>query len=312
MEEIGAFEIAAYRTRKGKKELPENLLRELRLFYDEQEAFAWKPDFMIVSNPTSLHLEFLLKAIDHNIDALIEKPVAGSYKQIRKVEDKILRRKNMVCAGFNLRFHPIIRQVKQILSDGRYGKPLKADLFVGDYLPNWHPYEDYRQSYASRKEMGGGALRTLCHEIDLGQYWLGDYDELFSRVSKISDLDIDVDDNADINAVMRNGTLVNITMDYLNPVLERRGKILFEKGSLEYSFSKMNVTFTDYATRENELLLKVDNYDYNVQYICQMEQFIAKTGGQICTLEEGINVTRIIDKCEESSRMGRVLHVQAG
>lgn len=309
LEEINDFEIAAYRTQKGKKEVPENLLRKLRFFFDEKEAFAWEPDFMIVSNPTSLHLEYLLKAIDHNIDALIEKPVASSYKQIKQVENKIRRRKNMVCVGFNLRFHPIIRQIRQILTDGRYGKPLKADLFVGEYLPNWHPYEDYRESYVSKKEMGGGVLRTLCHEIDLCQYWFGDYDEVFSRVSKISDLDIDVDDNADILAKMKNGTLVKITMDYLNPVLERSGKILFEKGLLEYSFSKMDVIFMNYVQKERMLLFNIANYDYNTQYVCQMEQFLKKSSGEICTMEEGINVTRIIDICEESSRTGRLLRV---
>ena len=310
LEEINDFEIAAYRTQKGEKEIPENLLKELKVFFDEEEALAWEPDFMIISNPTSLHLEYLLKAIDHNVDALIEKPVASSYKQIKQVEDKIRRRKNMVCVGFNLRFHPIIREIKQTLADGRYGKPLKADLFVGEYLPNWHPYEDYRASYASKKEMGGGALRTLCHEIDLGQYWFGDYDEVFSRVSKISGLDIGTDDNTDILAEMQNGILLKITMDYLNPVLERRGRILFERGLLEYNFTNMDITFTDYATKKCKLLFKIENYDYNAQYKCQMEQFITKSGGEICTLEEGINVTRIIDECEESSRTGRVLHVQ--
>jgi predicted dehydrogenase len=71
----------------------------------------------------------------------------------------------------------------------------------------------------------------------------------------------------------------------------------------------MDVTFTDYASKERELLLKVDNYDYDAQYANQMKQFIAKSGGEICTLEEGINVTRIIDECEESNRTRRVLHV---
>lgn len=283
----------------------------MKVFSDEEEAFAWKPDFMIVSNPTSLHLRYLLKAIDHNIDALIEKPVASSYREIKEVEDKIKGRKNEIYVGFNLRFHPIIREVRNVISTNRYGKVLKADLYIGEYLPLWHPYEDYRASYAAKKELGGGVLRTLCHEIDLGQYWFGDYNKIFSRVSKISGLDIDVDDNTDIFAEMKSGILLKITVDYLNPVLERRGRILFEKGLLEYNFSSMAITFTDYATRECQLLLKIENYDYNVQYKCQMETFINRSDEEICTLEEGINVTRIIDKCEESSQTGRMLHVQA-
>ena len=264
---------------------------------------------MIVSNPTSLHLRYLLKAIDHNINALIEKPVASSYREIKPVENKIKDRKNKVYVGFNLRFHPIVREVSKIITTNRYGKVLKADLFVGEYLPYWHPYEDYRASYAAKKELGGGALRALCHEIDLGQYWFGDYNKVFSKVSKISGLDINVDDNTDIFAEMKNGILLKITMDYLNPVVERRGRILFEKGLLKYNFSNMDITFTDYATKEGKLLLKIENYDYNAQYKCQMEKFINKSNEEICSLEEGISVTRIIDKCEESSQTGRMLRV---
>ena len=310
LEEINDFEIAAYRTRRGNKEIPQKLLKKLKVFGDEEEAFAWEPDFLIVSNPTSLHLPYLLKAIDHNVDVLIEKPVASSYKEIEMVEDKIRGRKNKAYVGFNLRFHPIVREVSKIISANKYGRVLKADLYAGEYLPLWHPYEDYRVSYAARKELGGGALRTLCHEIDLGQYWFGDYNKVFSKVSKISGLDIDVDDNTDIFAEMKNGIQLKITMDYLNPVLERRGRILFEKGLLEYNFSSMDITFTDYATKERKLLLKIENYDYNAQYKCQMERFINKSNEEICTLEEGINVTKIIDKCEQSSQTGRVLHVQ--
>lgn len=312
LEETGDFEIAAYRTQKGKKEIPENLLKKLEVFGDEEEAFAWEPDFMIVSNPTSLHLEYLLKTIELNIDALIEKPVAPGYGEIKPVEEKIKKRKNKVYVGFNLRFHPIIQHIRDIIESDRYGKVLKADLYVGQYLPLWHPYEDYRTSYAAKKDLGGGVLRTLSHEIDLGQYWFGEYSGVFSKVSRISSLAIDVDDNADILAEMKNGTLLKITMDYLNPFLTRKGMIFFEKGLLEYSFSNMDINFSDYATKERRLLLKLENYDYNAQYRRQMEDAINRRGGEICTLEEGINVTRIIDICEESSQTGRMLNVQAG
>ena len=309
LEEINDVEIAAYRTGKGKKEIPENLLKKLKVFFDEEEAFAWEPDFVIISNPTSLHLGYVLKTIDRDIDALIEKPVASSYKEIEAVENKIRARKNKIYVGFNLRFHPIIREISRIIGADRYGKVLKADLYVGGYLPFWHPYEDYRTGYAARTELGGGALRTLCHEIDLGQHWFGNFSRISAKVLKISDLDIDVDDNADILAEMRSGVLLKITMDYLNPVLERRGRILFEKGLLEYSLSTTDIMFTGYDTKESQLLLKMENYDYDAQYKCQMERFINRSSEEICTLDEGINVTRIIDICEKSSQTGRMLRV---
>lgn len=309
MQEIGGVEVAAYRTRKGKKEIPENLLKKLKEFSDEGEAFAWKPDFMIVSNPTSLHTRYILKTIHHNVDALIEKPVASCYKEIETIEDKLRGRKNKICVGFDLRFHPIIKEINNIITANKCGKVLKADLYVGQYLPFWHPYEDYRASYAARKELGGGVLRTLCHEIDMGQYWFGDYSKVFAKVSKISNLDINADDCTDIFAEMKNGILLKITMDYLNPIVERSGRILFEKGLLEYDFTDLEITFTDYATQKRNSLLRLENYDYNDQFRRQLEVFMSRSDKEICTLEEGINVSRIIDKCEQSSRMGRMLHV---
>jgi predicted dehydrogenase len=254
-------------------------------------------------------MDYILKAIEHNVDALIEKPLVSNYQEIVVVEAKLRGRKNKICVGFNLRFHPIVQEICKIITANKYGKVLKADLYVGEYLPFWHPYEDYRSSYAARKELGGGALRTLCHEIDMGQYWFGDYGKIFSKVSKISDLVIDADDSTDILAEMKNGSLLKISMDYLNPVIERRGRILFQKGLLEYNFTDMEITFTDYATQKHLPLLKLENYDYNDQYRRQMEAFISKSNQEICTLEEGINVSRIIDKCEQSSRLGRMLNV---
>ena len=307
--ELGEFEIAACRTKKGMKNVPDDIDGKIRYFYDENEAFAWNPDFMIVSNPTNLHLEYLIKSIDHNIDALIEKPIANEYNAITEVKNRIKKRKNKICVGFNLRFHPIVKKVKESIDRGEYGKVLKANLYVGEYLPFWHPYEDYRKSYAARNELGGGSLRTFSHEIDLGQYWFGDYDKIFAKVSKISDLDIDVDDSTDIFAGMRNGVILKISMDYLNPLGERKGEIFFENGLLKYNFLKMAIKFTDYADGESKTLFKLENYDYNAQYKCQMEKFINRSDEEICTVEEGINVMKIIDKCEESNQTERMLHV---
>ena len=309
LEGIGKFQMAACRTKKGLKKIPQELERTIIYFYDEDEALAWSPDFMIVSNSTNLHLEYLLKSIDHGIDVLIEKPMADDYNKVKAVEHRIKKRTNKIYIGFNLRFHPIVRKIKKIIDTREYGRVLKTNLYVGEYLPFWHPYEDYRKSYAARKELGGGVLRTLSHEIDLGQYWFGDYDKIFARVSKISDLDIDVDDSVDIFAEMKSGEILKLTMDYLNPLRERKGELFFEDGLLEYNFSALEIKFTGYSTRETKTLLKLEDYDNNDQYKCQMEKFIDRSDEEICGVEEGINVMKIISKCEESSHTEMVIHV---
>ena len=309
LNEIGKFDIAAYRTKKGLKKIPEEIEKKIKFFYNENNAFAWNPNFIIVSNPTNLHLNYILKSIDYNIDALIEKPIANDFNKVKEVKDRIIKRNNKIYIGYNLRFHPIVKKIKEIIDSGKFGKILKAELYVGEYLPFWHPYEDYRKSYAAKKELGGGVLRTLSHEIDLGQYWFGEYKKIFAKVLKISDLDINVDDNTDIFAEMENKIILKISMDYLNPLGIRKGEIFFEKGLLKYDFLRKEIIFTDYKNKENKILLKIDYYDRNEQYRCQMENLLKNNDKKLCSLEEGINVLKIIDKCEESNRKRRTIYV---
>ena len=53
-----------------------------------------------------------------------------------------------VLVGFQFRFHPTLRRAAQLLAEGAIGQPLSARAHWGEYLPNWHPWEDYRQGYA--------------------------------------------------------------------------------------------------------------------------------------------------------------------
>ncbi len=303
--------LAAYRTRKGNiSKLPPDITDALMIFHNEDEAFAWKPEFIIISNPTNLHLRYLLKAIDLNIDVLVEKPVAMSIEEIKIAHEKISKRKNRIAVGYNLRFHPIVTTIKDLISSKRYGKVLKADLRVGHYLPYWHPYEDYRTGFAARRELGGGVLRTLSHEIDLGQYWFGNYREIFSKILKISDLEIDVDDYTLILARMEKDVVLNISMDYLSPVLERSGSILFEKGLLQYDFGNLEIRFAEYAKGTGwQTIEKLIGYDYDHQYESQSKHFLSGNTAKICSLEEGIEVLRIISKCEESNEKGMKINV---
>lgn len=307
--DFGRVEIAAYRTRKGIKKIPGDLENRIKYFFNEDDAFSWKPDFLIVSNPTKFHLKYLLKSIDYEIDALIEKPLMMNYNDIKPIEEKIKKRKNSIYVAYNLRFHPIASKVKEIIDSNKYGKVLKAESYVGEYLPFWHLYEDYRISYAAKKELGGGVLRTLSHEIDLGQYWFGDYYKIFADISKISNLDIDVDDSVDILAKMKGGENVRISMDYLNPSKEREGKIFFEKGMLKYDLLRNQIEFTDYLTKKNKSVIKIRNLGKNATYKSQLNSFINKHKGELCSLEKGINVMKIIKTCEESNLKGKSLVV---
>ena len=82
--------------------------------------------------------------------------------------------------------------------EGRLGRLLAARVHFGEYLPAWHPWEDYRQGYAARADLGGGVLLTQCHSLDYLPWLVGEVESVWGFVGKLSDLEVDVDDTAEI------------------------------------------------------------------------------------------------------------------
>ena len=83
-----------------------------------------------------------------------------------------------------LRYHPHVKKIKEIIDSNLLGKAYSARFEFGSHLPFWHPWEDYRVSYASKAELGGGVINTIAHELDLIQYFFGE-PKLLSQVQKI-------------------------------------------------------------------------------------------------------------------------------
>ncbi len=297
---IGVIEIAALRTNKGQKQL-DTSLDLIKMFIDEQKAFDWKPTHLIISNPTSLHMQYVKIAIDKGIKFLVEKPISDSLKEIGFIND--FNSINGV-VGYNLRFHGLFSFVKRLIDNNAYGRVITAQLHVGQYLPNWHPYEDYRDAYYAKKELGGGGLRTLSHEIDLMQYFFGNVQYIFAKVETNSNLEIDVDDVTNIIASTEQCSQVQIHINLLDPNVKREGRIYFTEGVLEYDFMKSKITFTSNKGKESVIYSQKENI--NTQYQNQMKEFVGIEKSKFaCSFTQGINVMQIIEKCEESNNQKR-------
>ncbi len=298
---LGIKDIVAYRTKKGTtKKLPADLVN-IKEVFTESDFYAEDLDGVIIANPTSLHIKSLKQALEHELPIFVEKPIANSVKQLEEI-NQYDRSKIMV--GFCLRFHGITKAIKQFISEEKLGEIVKANLYVGQYLPTWHPDTDYKAEYYSRKDLGGGALRTLSHEIDLMVHFFGKPIELCASVDKLSELEIDVDDNAIILNRMDNGSLITVELDFLNPISTRKGVIFGSKGKLEYSFSELTVNFTGYSNN-SEVIYHNTELDSNQMYVDQMRDFIElmkKKKSIQCTFDGSVIIMNIIKLAEESSK----------
>ena len=157
-----------------------------------------KLDCAFVCTPSSLHVSQIIWLLKNNINTFVEKPLGSSLKKIKKLEF-LLKKKNKIITmvGYQLRFNPIIKYLKSILKKKNYiGNLLSVYIHHGEHIQDFHPYEDYRISYAANKKLGGGVILSQIHEIDYLLHLFEDYQfkKIQSISSKVSNLDLDVED----------------------------------------------------------------------------------------------------------------------
>ena len=148
----------------------EEVAREfsVKTFSSLDEAFATeKFDCVFVCSPTIYHLEQVKKCVEYGADIFIEKPVSHNLEGVEGLQKIIQEKKLITLVGSNWKFYPLFQKMKEILESGRLGKVLSARCEFGQYLPDWHPWEDYRKGYSANKKLGGGVLLDS-HEFDLG------------------------------------------------------------------------------------------------------------------------------------------------
>ena len=132
-----------------------------------------------------------------------------------ELHDALLKGGGRVLVGYHFRFHPGLLQIRSLISEGAIGRPLSVRAHWGEYLPGWHPWEDFHLSYSARPELGGGVILTLSHPLDYLRWIFGEVDSLWAMSGTGSGLDIPVDDQAEIGLLFTSGVLGSVHLDYL-------------------------------------------------------------------------------------------------
>lgn len=200
---LGQDDILLYRTNKST--MPDDPLAAYPVETDLHEALAHKPDGVIISNPTSLHMDVAIPAAQAGCHILLEKPISHDMAQVDELASAAEKSGSRILVGFQFRYHPGLRAIDALLKSGDVGRPISARAHYGEYLPDWHPWEDYRQSFSARKDLGGGVILTLTHPLDYLRMLFGEVTSLSAYAGQFSDLEIDVEDTAEIAMQFENG-----------------------------------------------------------------------------------------------------------
>jgi predicted dehydrogenase len=206
---------------------------EMLLVPDLSAGVSERPDFAVVALPPALHANAAGLLLDANVPLYLEKPPALHAGELEKRVHNAEARGLVTMTGCVLRRMPGFCRLRELIRSGEYGTPLHARLSVGQWLPDWRPGRDYRETYSARRELGGGVLRDLVHEFDLARFLFGGFDAVTATARNTGTLEINTEDVADV-LLRRPDMTANIHLDYLDRTHHREGRVILTSGTATY------------------------------------------------------------------------------
>jgi predicted dehydrogenase len=305
---LGEREILFFRSKKSS--LPDEEIVDFPVFTDLEFALSHQPDAVIISNPTSLHLDVAIPAAEQGCHLFFEKPISHSLEGVDVLQDAVVRGKCKVFTAFQFRFHPGLLEIKNMIGnlESQIGRPLYARVHWGEYLPGWHPWEDYRKGYSARADLGGGVVLTLCHPLDYLRWMFGEVGSMWAFTAGNSDLDLDVEDIAEIGLRFKSGLIGSVHLDYIQQPPVHRLEIIGTKGTIRWNEDDGAVwvySGDGYVETYPVPLM----FERNDLFIAEMRHFIdvVKTDLEpICNLDDGVWALKLALGVHESAFSGQL------
>ena len=290
--------------------LPDDELAGYPVETDLEKALAARPDAVIISNPSALHLPVALAAVQAGCHIFLEKPVAHSHNGTEELLWEVDQKKIVAAVGFQFRFHPGLQAAIELIQQGKLGKVVSASATWGEYLPGWHPWEDYRQSYAARQDLGGGVVRTLCHPLDYLTWIFGKVRTVSASVLATGILNIDVDDLAEIDLTFTGGAHGHVHLDYHRQPGKHTLSITGTEGTIEWDNATGITQYILAGENQWHSILPPTGFERNTMFLNEMRNFIQAIEGSewpACSLDEGIYNLQLIDAVYQAGSSGSVV-----
>jgi len=253
------------------------------------ELLSRRIRFVVIASPAPFHIAHALPFIEAGVPVLIEKPVAASVQDAKRLLKKCLDFDTPVAIGYCLRYLPSGLVLKKMLEEQKIGPLLNVSAEAGQFLPDWRPGKNYRETVSANAHLGGGALLELSHEIDYCFWLLGEL-SLHSAILRSSKtLSLEVEDSVDLLATVNGAAVVSVHLDFLQSAPYRRCRFVGEAGALEWDLITNTLSL---RAKENFKIIYQDPlWQSNSLYIEMIRDFnnlIEGKQNQCVSVEEAI------------------------
>lgn len=255
-----------------------------------EEIYTWqdlkkiKPDVAFITNPTSEHTKTAIECAKLGIKLFIEKPIDKDTKNLEKLIEIVKRKKLVTYIAYNMRFHPVINEIKNYLS--RH-KPLHLRVVCTSFYPLWRPGYNHLKVYTAKAKQGGGVILDLSHELDYVTFFLGPIN-IRGSFSKRSNVTVDAEDYADF-LIESKIAPANIHINFFSQILQRYIQVDF--ANLTIIGDLINSEIVEYKNQKLSKRIKLKNYR-DLSYEKQIKYFF-----------DNINNTRMMNNLIEASNM---------
>ena len=278
------------------------------------ECLKENPNIGVITNETSLHIPIAIKLAKEGLDLFLEKPLSNSLKDVEKLRAIVKKKKLITQMGCNLRFHPCIKKIKSLIEQQKIGKIISAQVQNYSYLPDH--IEDYRKSYAGRKDLGGGVILTnAIHEIDYMYWFFQEVENVISMSGKFSDLDVTAEDYAPSLLKFKNKIIGELHLDYFQRPEFRSCKIRGTKGeiywdSVDNCVDVFNMNKKRWETKfDSGFSNNLDTYSSYVEELKHFLKCVKRRKETINDLEQGVTTLKIALAIKKASKLMRSVNV---
>ena len=317
LRKMGVEDVAATDLREDRRqEIVEQ--SQVQVFAELDEALAAGADFALVCVPPHRHADILLRCIEAGLPAFCEAPMTLTLEDADAVIAASESAEVFIAPSCTYLHNAIHHRIKGFLDAETFGRPLAAVSHVGQHVADWHPYEDYRGLYASKRAEGGMCVDMLPHDLHLFTYFFGDVRALTCmarRRSREIESDPEACDVYDVVLDMEADVSLTLHQDMFQRPWGCYRKIMCERGAIEWNWRFLRTCeyagagfLQDPAWQDDPL----DNYDFEAMYVAELEHALRASEGKEDYLMPPRKDRRILElvlACEESSRTGK--HVRA-
>ena len=283
---------------------------QIKIYNNLKEVLALKPDLVVISTPSSMHLEYAQLCASKGINVFVEKPISNSLEGLQTLRDTVEKNNVAIQVGFQRRFHPHLSKVKEIIKSGRLGQVLTVNFTVASYIPRWHPYENYLDLYACRKELGGGVLLTEIHEIDLAIWYFGMPKSVVCIGGTYSDVGMDVEDTVRLTLDYTNFS-VQINLTFWQKHHERTLSISGEEGFLSWN-QDSDLLKEEYFNETKGLVNhSSSNSDNDVMFDLQIKSLIESMSALTseANMSDSIASIKIVEAAKKSMLRNKIINL---